>query len=420
MKKLLYAFCVTLVAGIVLSGCSLEELSEQFGEKAKAAKYGYESFFQANVVEKDADQASGGEGRYSCSAEESFLQETYEYYYSKLNTQEQKLYCEVKEILGRMGEDVFLSDILEGEQDKDELLNKVFSCVLNDHPELFYVEGFMVTKYTRGKKITAIEFSGDYVGTYEDNLNRRKKIEEQATRVIKSLEDDTEQYKRVKGVYDWVIRTTKYEADAPDNQNIYSVLVNHTSVCQGYAKTVQYLLNRLQVPCTIIIGTAKGSAGAEETPHSWNLVNIEDQFYYVDATWGDASDFVHDDALDYPDVRYEFLNMTTEELLLRHTPKEIVPLPNCSAKKANYYYKEGAYFFSCDEEQAKALAQSKFASGDRELSVKCENRQVYEELKEKLVDGQLLLGTLGAGRHSMAYVEDPDYLTMTFWVTSDE
>ena len=38
----------------------------------------------------------------------------------------------------------------------------------------------------------------------------------------------------------------------------------------------------------------------------------------------------------------------------------------------------------------------------------------------KLVDGKLLLETLGPGRHSMAYLEDPDYLTMTFWVTSDE
>ena len=107
-------------------------------------------------------------------------------------------------------------------------------------------------------------------------------------------------------------------------------------------------------------------------------------------------------------------------MLIHHTPEEIVPLPNCSAKKASYYFREGAYFFSCDEEQAKALAKNCFSSGERELSLKCENQKIYEELKEKLVDGKLLLETLVPGRHSMAYLEDPDYLTMTFWVTSDE
>lgn len=419
-KKLLYAVCMMLVSAVFVCGCSPEDLSKRFGEKAKAAKYGYEAFFRANVIEKDADQAGSGGGDYPCPEGEGFLQETYEYYFSKLSEGEQRLYCEIKEILGRMGENVLLTGLTAEEQDCDELVNKIFRCVLNDHPELFYVEGFLVTKYTRGKKITAVEFSGDYAGTYENNLERVGQIEAQASRVKQQFEEKKDRYEVVKGVYDWVIRSTEYVSGAPDNQNIYSVLVNHASVCQGYAKTMQYLLNQLQVPCTIVIGTARGSTAAQDAPHAWNLVNIDDQFYYLDATWGDASYAGQVNDSDCPDVRYEFLNITTAEMLIHHTPEEIVPLPNCSAKKASYYFREGAYFFSCDEEQAKALAKNCFSSGEREISLKCENQKIYEELKEKLVDGKLLLETLGPGRHSMAYLEDPDYLTMTFWVTSDE
>lgn len=419
-KKWLYAACMMLAVAVFLSGCSMENLSKRFGDKAKAAKYGYEDFFRANVVEKDGDRAVSGEGDYHCPEGEGFLQETYEYYFSNLSQGEQALYCEVKEILGRMGENVLLSGLPENWQDFDEQLNKVFRCVLNDHPELFYVEGFTVTKYTRGKKITAIEFSGDYAGTYETNLERAGQIEAKASRVTESFGEKRDQYEMVKGVYDWVIRSTEYVADAPDNQNVYSVLVNHESVCQGYAKTMQYLLNRLQVPCTIVIGTARAGASAEEVPHAWNLVEIDGQFYYLDATWGDASYANPDPELDYPDIRYEYLNMTTEEMLLCHTPEEIVPLPNCSAKKASYYYRERAYFYSCDEEQALLLAENCFASGEKVLSLKCENRSIYDQLRTKLVDEKLLLGVLGPGMHSMAYIEDPDYLTMTFWVTSDE
>ena len=38
--------------------------------------------------------------------------------------------------------------------------------------------------------------------------------------------------------------------------SIYSVLVNGESVCAGYARTTQYLLERLNVFCTYVTGTA--------------------------------------------------------------------------------------------------------------------------------------------------------------------
>lgn len=416
MKRKLIVVCGwLLILALFTGGCSPKELFRAWGDKSKALKYGYEDLMRINVIEKDADQV--GEGRFLCAEEDGFVQEMYEYYYSKLNTEEQKLYNEIKNIFGRMGSDVPLLNVNLESRTLDETLTKVFQCVLNDHPELFYVKGYSVTKYNRGKKLTAVEFSGDYEGTAEFNLRRAEQMEAAASKVLGFVGENADAYERVKRVYEWVICTTDYVSDAPDNQNIYSVLVNHESVCQGYAKTVQYLLNRLQVPCSLVLGTARSSSQAPPSSHSWNLVSIDDQFYYLDATWGDAA-YSGGAGKETPAIRYEFLNMTTQELLLNHTPDEIVPLPVCSARKANYYYREGAYFFSCDEEQAAALAKRCFVEEKEPLYLKCDDPEVMEELKKKLVDDKLLLSTLGPGRHSMSYLEDPDYLTMTFWVTS--
>ncbi len=42
-----------------------------------------------------------------------------------------------------------------GLDDKD--LDKIFYCVMMDHPEIFYVDGYRYTKLLRGEKITSMD-----------------------------------------------------------------------------------------------------------------------------------------------------------------------------------------------------------------------------------------------------------------------
>ena len=98
---------------------------------------------------------------------------------------------------------------------------------------------------------------------------------------MSGADEEADQYAKVKYVYDTIIRETDYDPASPDNQNVYSVFVNNRSVCQGYAKAIQYLLNRLGVECTLVLGTVESGEGQEG--HAWNLVKVDGEYYYVDA-----------------------------------------------------------------------------------------------------------------------------------------
>lgn len=59
------------------------------------------------------------------------------------------------------------------------------------------------------------------------------------------------------------------------------------AICEGYAKTFQYLLNMLNIPNIIVYGEGINSNNEQEF-HSWNYVQLDDgKWYAVDVTWDD-------------------------------------------------------------------------------------------------------------------------------------
>ena len=54
-------------------------------------------------------------------------------------------------------------------------------------------------------------------------------------------------------------------------------------MCAGYAASVKYLLDKIGIPCIYVQGTSLET----NIGHAWNIVEIEGEYYYVDATYGD-------------------------------------------------------------------------------------------------------------------------------------
>lgn len=351
-----------------------------------------------------------------------FLEEGCGFALESLSPGEQIWYRDMEQILGGYQSEVELSG--EGLETglTEENIDRIFQCVLNDHPELFFVEGYSYTKYTRyghEEEIASIEFSGRYSMDLEMARLRREQIQEAVAVLLTGISPQAGDYEKVKYVYDTLIRETDYQLEAPDNQNIYSVFVNHVSVCQGYAKATQYLLNRLGVECALVLGTVGNGEG-----HAWNLVKVEDSYYYVDTTWGDASYQLEEDGAEgarfMPEVNYDYLNVTTEELLRTHTLSNEVVMPECSATGANYYVREGALFEEYDREQMTSLFARSLEQGRGDVTVKCATWECYQEVSDALIGRQEIFKYLSGLGDTIAYSQNDTQRSLTFWVTNEQ
>lgn len=330
------------------------------------------------------------------------------YAFGQLSGEEQDLYLEILDALLYFRENVRLSSC-----DK-ELISRMFQCVLNDHPEIFYVEGYAYTEYTLGTRLKKITFTGSYNISREEAAEKQKQIEDYVNQCLAGIPEGADEYEKVKYVYEYLIHHTDYDAGAKDSQNICSVFLEKRSVCQGYAKATQYLLNRAGIFATLVLGRVVGGEG-----HAWNLVRIDGAYYYVDTTWGDAS--YQAVGSSYPDgkiptINYDYLCVTTEQMEETHTFDNVVELPVCSATDANYYVREGVCFEEWDEERIERIFEDSYRRGDTYVTLKCTGPDAYRKMRKTLIEEQGIFRYLDCQGGSVSYVENEKQYSLSFWL----
>lgn len=332
------------------------------------------------------------------------------YAYSRLSGEKQELYLEIRDALVNFEEDVRLSSC-----DKTEI-SDVFQCVLNDHPEIFYVEGYTYTEYTLGDILKKITFTGSYRFKQEEVAEKQRLIDEYVDLCLSGMPENADDYTKVKYIYEYLIHHTEYDAAVGDNQNICSVFIEGRSVCQGYAKATQYLLNKAGIFATLVLGHVVGGEG-----HAWNLVQIDGEYYYVDTTWGDASYQAVGASTDHPGekiptINYDYLCVSTEQMNLTHTLDNVVELPECRSMAANYYVREGFYFTEWSDEQAERIFSEEYEKGSAYVTLKCVNEEVYRKMQEALIERQEVFRYLDCPEGIVSYSDNEKQYSMSFWL----
>lgn len=332
------------------------------------------------------------------------------YAYGRLSADAQDMYIEILWALQEFKEDVKLSGV-----DKEEIAD-VFQCVLNDHPEIFYVDGYTYTQYTLGDVIKKITFTGTYNMDVSEINERQKQIDNYVNRCFEGIAEDADEYEIVKYIYEYLINNTEYSDASVYNQNICSVFLEGKSVCQGYAKATQYLLNRAGIKATLVLGEVSTGEG-----HAWNLVSIDGNWYYADTTWGDASYQAVGKNKDYsenkiPTINYDYLCVTTEQLSKTHKIDNVVEMPSCVSMEANYYVREGLYLTSVDKEQLTGIFQDGYDKGRAYITLKCASEEIYGDLHKLLIVNQEIFHYLDCPDGVVSYTENEEQYSMSFWL----
>ncbi|MBO6090329.1 MAG: hypothetical protein J6P37_08495 [Lachnospiraceae bacterium] len=325
------------------------------------------------------------------------------FYYDNLEPEFKQLYLEIYISIKNYTDAFYICSI------DPEDIDYAFNCVMGDHPEIFYTNGYMYTKFTSLDRIVKIEFTPAYTIAYEDVLKYQKDIDAYKNKFLLGINQNTDDYTKIKYTYEYIIKNTEYDVDSVQNQNILSVFINGRSVCQGYAKAFQYLSSELGIQSTLVVGYVGANEG-----HAWNMVKCNGEYYYIDCTWGDSSYLENSMSLNSGGINYDYLNITTSELELTHIIDNFATLPPCNSVADNYYVKEGLYFEGIDFVQLdKAFSNAKFRGKDS-VELKCSNSDVYDRLGEYLLDENHIFDYMDNDKETIKYMQNKDLNIYSF------
>ena len=229
-------------------------------------------------------------------------------YYQMLEPKGQHLYRQIFANASAMNAEFVPIEAVPVSEIKD-----VVMAVYNDHPELFWLNTVFVCKYDKNR--ICGELGLEFNMTQEELAEASTDFYNTTNALLTEVEH-LGTYEKEKRLHDLLIDRIEYDKGADMNQSAYSALVEGKSVCAGYARAYQYLMQKLGIPCYYCTGYAG-------TDHAWNIVALDDGYYNVDLTWDDT-----------PGSEYDYFNRTDQEYAATHVRQDLsVNLPQCVGER---------------------------------------------------------------------------------------
>ena len=152
----------------------------------------------------------------------------------------------------------------------------VYELFIDSNPQYFFL------KRSEKRSVYLLELGIE--PAYLKGAVRKKaaaSIKKTADQWVKTAAGKSSDSEKVRYLYDKLIAKASYKTGAKDSQNIASVFLKGPTVCNGYALSMNYLLNEAGIPAIVV----------HSYNHSWNKVRIDSNWYNLDPTWDDQDSY---------------------------------------------------------------------------------------------------------------------------------
>lgn len=311
MIKKLTALLMTLALALTMSGCSI-----LFPKSSTL--YSYEATGKGNT------------GKRAYTGTTVFNPDYYPYF-KMLGPAAQDAYSMIYDGLAAGQTNIKLSGGMSADDVKE-----AFNMVLLDHPELFWVRTDFNYSYVEVTgAVTSAQFNFyDFASTPEALAKAKRDFDNAAGEILKGANKYDNAVEKELFIHDAINQAAEFDVDAPYSQSAYSALVTHRSVCAGYARAFQYLMQKSGIPCYYCMGTADGEAvaatGGTETSHSWNIVRTGHTYCNIDCMWDDSVSNA------YGKNQYPFFNLSDQEFKYHVRTGQSLKLPACNDDSKSY------------------------------------------------------------------------------------
>lgn len=261
------------------------------------------------------------------------------FYYSRMTKTQQSAYKAMKTGLTSLLP-AFAVPRLGGNE-----LQDIFFELRLDCPEIFYAAGF---RYRFYKDAAHVEIIPEYLFDKKKIKEHQKAMTSRIARLLRTVNSGKE-WEQELFVHDFICTSVRYDKlKKPYSHEIIGPLGQGVGVCEGIAKTVKLLCDKLGLWCIIAVSEANPDKGIKYR-HAWNIVRIGGSYYHLDVTFDNN---LGEDGV----IRYDYFNLSDQQFFRDHEPV-IYGKPQCSDNE-HYYYREKKLSFTKMEEVRKRAQQT--------------------------------------------------------------
>lgn len=282
------------------------------------------------------------------------------YVYNSLPADEKELYNLILDGVKKR-----MASVTTTKNYKGETIKKVYQDVYFQEPELFWFMAVEQT-FTDNQK----DISLNYKFSEAEQKTMQAKLDAASNAIIAKFPANASTFQKLEIIHDTLVLTSTFSKDGTYATTCYGPIVDGVSQCEGYAKSMAYMCNKIGVDNVRITGNNdKGLS------HAWNKLLVNGKWYNMDITWDDpigmSNDYLKHTYFLVPDI---LVNSKSHFPVTTFTP------PTANSIDMNWFVQKGRYASSvADAEKMMTSAMIEASKGKKQLAqIMCNDKATYD------------------------------------------